>query len=152
MKVANTPSPFLAVGAFPADAAAHRAVQHLRAAGNPDAAISVARQVAASSPPPEMPTMARVFWSGFWWSVVGAGLGAALGLVVGVLDLGVLGALLGCYLVLDTGDKFSRKADHHDTAATLVRVQASDAEAAARAEHIMREAGASSVDNMSVQP
>ncbi len=116
--------------------------------------------------------MSRVFWSGFWWSVIGAGFGAALGLVVGLLGLGlpetadniaiqivswamfahVLGALLGCYLVLDTGDRFARKPDHHDTAATLVRVQASDAEAAANAERIMREAGAISVDNLSVHP
>lgn len=107
--------------------------------------------------------MGKVFWSGFWWSIVGAAVGAAMGLAVGLLGWGVpgttdniaiqvaswtmfmhvLGALLGCYLVLDTGDRFARKPDHHDRPSTLVRVRSADPAVIALSERVLTESGAS---------
>ena len=166
MKVDDTATRDAVVRAFDNDASARAAVQRLREAGVPHATISVSRRAGVASAPPEMPTMSRVFWSGLWWSVVGAVVGGLLGLSVGLLGVGVpgtpsnigiqvaswamgfhvLGALLGCYLVLDTGDRFARKAEHHDAPLTLVRVSTGDAEARARAEHILAEAGGSPVE------
>jgi hypothetical protein len=162
VNVSNTHSPFEATGAFPGEAAARQAVARLRAEGMAQDNIEVCRDGGVASPPSDMPAMSRVFWSGLIWSIVGGAIGAGAGLVVGLLDLGVpgtpttiaiqitawamfghvLGALLGCYLALDTGDRFANKASHHDPAATLVRVRVSSAEAASRAEEIMQSAGA----------
>ena len=113
-----------------------------------------------------MPTLGRVFWSGFWWSIAGGAVGAMLGLIVGLLGWGlpgtpdniavqiaswamflhVAGALAGCYAALDTGDRFARKADHHDAAATLVRVRSNDDEASMRAAKVLAEAGGVDVE------
>jgi hypothetical protein len=143
------------IGAFADDADARAAVARLRAAGIPPDVITVTRR-AAPPAPPELPTMSRVFWSGFWGSVAGAILGALVGLVFAVLDLGVpgtpsslgiqvaawtmglhvIGALVGCYLALDTGDRFARKPHHHDQPTTLVRVRSADAGLLAVAENL----------------
>jgi hypothetical protein len=108
-----------------------------------------------------MPTLSRVFWSGLWWSLVGAVAGAFIGLALGLSGWGlpgtsdtvaiqvaswamflhVVGALVGCYAALDTGDRFSRKPDHHDRAATLIRVLALHAEESERARQILMDAG-----------
>ncbi len=136
-------------------------MQRLREANVPAVAISVSRRAGAEPAPAELPTLSRVFWSGLLWSIVGAVIGGGLGLIVGLLGWGlpgtpsnigiqiaswamfwhVLGALLGCYLVLDTGDRFARKADHHDGPLTLVRVSTSDAELRSRAMQILVDAG-----------
>jgi hypothetical protein len=109
--------------------------------------------------------LGRVFWSGFWWSIAGGLLGALLGLLVGLAGLGlpgtpdnltvqvaswamflhVAGALAGCYAALDTGDRFAQKADHHDEHSTLVRVSSTDETVIRTAEHVLTEAGASTV-------
>jgi hypothetical protein len=166
VKVSGAPGSSTVIGSFTDDAHARDAVQRLRAAGVADAAISVARRSATTQPPAEMPTLARVFWSGFWWSIAGGAVGALLGLIVGVLGWGlpgtpdniavqiaswamflhVAGALAGCYAALDTGDRFAHKADHHDASATLVRVRSNDAEASMRAARILVKAGGVDVE------
>lgn len=148
---------------FSSETAASAAVLSLRQQNVPASAISVGKSADTRPPPSEMPTMGKVFWSGFWWSVIGAIVGAAMGLAVGLLGWGipgttdniaiqvaswtmfmhVLGALLGCYLVLDTGDRFARKADHHDVPSTLVRVRSADPDSITISERVLREAGAS---------
>jgi hypothetical protein len=140
MKVANEHGTEDIVASFQDEQAAAVAIARLEATGVSQTRMSTTRVVA--TPPSEMPTMKRVFWSGLWWSVLGAVVGAGLGLLVGLLDLGipgsfestvlqvaswamffhVLGALLGCYLVLDTGDRFASKEDHHDVELVLIRV------------------------------
>jgi hypothetical protein len=160
MQVADLPGSRSVVASFADDARARAAIGRLRAAGIPGHAMSIARR--AAPPPPEALTLSRVFWSGFWWSVVGGIAGALLGLVVGALGWGVpgtpanigiqvaswamfghvVGALAGCYLALDTGDRFARTPDHHDAAVTLVRVRTADAAALARAEEVMLRMGA----------
>lgn len=167
MKVSDAHGSAQTVGSFPDDARARAAVQRLREAGVVAGAISVAHRSEPAKPPSEMPTFSRVFWSGFWWSIVGGIVGAAVGLVIGLLGLGlpgtpdniavhvaswamflhVAGALAGCYAVLDTGDRFARKADHHDASATLVRVRSKDTDSLARAERILADAGASHVEH-----
>lgn len=163
MNVNDTPASIAVVRAFSDEGSARGAVALLRAAGVPGGAISVRRQGGLGRAPAELPVMSRIFWSGLWWSVAGAIAGALFGLLLGLLDIGVpgtpsnigiqvatwsmcfhvLGALLGCYLVVDTGDRFARKADHHDHPLTLVRVTLRDAEALARAEQVLGEAGGS---------
>ena len=166
VKVSGTPGAAQVIGAFSSDDRARQAVERLRAAAVPDSAINVRRQAAATPPPPESPLLWRVFWSGLWWSVVGGVVGALLGLVIGLLGLGlpgtpdnlavqiaswamflhVAGALAGCYAALDTGDRYARKADHHDVQLTLVRVAMSDSDMLVRAERILTEAGATDVE------
>lgn len=158
MSAAGTPT---IVGVFEDDAAARDAVHRLQASGVGSGAISVARGPAAP-PPEDTPAMSRVFWSGFWWSVAGAGVGVALGFVFGTLGGGVLetpggiwiqivawgmfahvaGAIVGCYLALDTGDRFSTNAAHHDSPETLVRVRVEGELEARQLEGVLREAGA----------
>lgn len=132
------------VAAFASDVEARRAAQQLHRAGIDPSMISVMRTRSRSPQPSEAPTLTKVFWSGLFWSIVGGVAGALLGLVVALLGWGlpgtpdniaiqiaswamflhVLGALLGCYIVLDTGDRFATKADHHDSDSTLLRVRA----------------------------
>ena len=166
VKVSDAPGSSTVVGSFTDDAHARDAVQRLRAAGVADAAISVARRSAPTRPSSEMPTLSRVFWSGLWFSIVGGAIGALLGLIVGLLGWGlpgtpdniavqvaswamflhVAGALAGCYAALDTGDRFARKADHHDASATLVRVRSNDGDASMRAAQVLAEAGGVDVE------
>jgi hypothetical protein len=166
VKVSDAPGSSTTIASFSDEAHARAAVQRLRAAGIADAAISIGRRSAPTRPPAEMPTLARVFWSGLWWSVAGGALGALVGLIVGLLGWGlpgtpdniavqiaswamfmhVAGALAGCYAALDTGDRFARKADHHDTSATLVRVRSDDAEGSSQAAQILIDAGGADVE------
>ncbi len=162
VKVSDTPTTQECIGAFSDESAASAAVMSLRQQNVPPSAISVGKSADTQPPPSEMPTMGKVFWSGFWWSVIGAFVGVAMGLTVGLLGWGVpgttdniaiqvaswtmfmhvLGALLGCYLVLDTGDRFARKADHHDRPSTLVRVRSTDPNSITVSERVLRQAGA----------
>jgi hypothetical protein len=154
------------VGVFEDDAAARAAVLRLRTAGVGEDAIGVARRT-ASPPPPDTPAMSRVFWSGFWWSVAGAIAGGLIGLAVAAFGLGipgtsgaiwiqiaswgmfahVAGAIIGCYLALDTGDRFSKKDAHHDRRATLVRVRLAVGTDGATLERVLIDAGARATEH-----
>lgn len=121
---------------------ARAAATALEAAGIDPKRISIAKG-GASTARGEAPVMSRVFWTGFWWSVGGAAVGALIGLTLGRLGVGVPGApdniaiqvaswamflhvggaLCGCYASLDTGDRFARSGEHHDRAVTSLRVR-----------------------------
>ena len=95
---------------------------------------------------------------GALWSIAGGILGAIVGLVLGVYSIGVpgtpnnigiqiaswamfmhvAGALVGCYLALDTGDHFASSALHHDNDRVQVRVRAQHRAEYERAEQVMR--------------
>ena len=150
------------VGMFDDDAAARTAVRRLQASGISEAAIGIARQSAAP-PPSDTPAISKVFWTGFWWSIAGLAVGVAIGLILGLLGVGlpgttdsvwlqvaswgmfvhVAGAIVGCYLALETGDRFSSNTAHHDQMATMVRVRFADDGEAARLEVLLKDAGAS---------
>jgi hypothetical protein len=143
------------------DTAARGGVQRLRAAGVADGSMQVARAAVPAAPPSEAPVLSRVFWTGLWWSVAGGFAGAIVGLIVGLDGWGIPGtsanigiqvaawamclhvacALAGCYAALDTGDRFARKAEHHDTPRTVVRVRARYSAEVARIEQILTDAG-----------
>lgn len=166
MKVTDlATTPQSVVGVFDSEAAAQQAVRRLQAHGVADEAIGVARRSEAP-PPSDTPAMSRVFWSGFWWSVVGLAAGVAMGFALGSLGVGVpgtpesvwlqvaswgmfvhvLGAIVGCYLALDTGDRFSAGAAHHDRPVTMVRVSVGDEEELTRLEGLLRAEGAAGIE------
>jgi hypothetical protein len=167
VKVSDSHHQLVVIGTFAGSTSARFALQQLRESGPAATSVSISRQSPTAGAPPDMPAFTRIFWSGLWWSIIGAVLGGALGLVVGLLGLGVpgtpdnvgiqiaawamfahvLGALLGCYLALDTGDRFAQKAEHHDVATTVLRVTTRDPEAVLRAERIMRDSGALTVES-----
>lgn len=116
--------------------------------------------------------MSRVFWSGFWWSVAGAIVGVLIGVVVGAFGLGipgassaiwiqiaswamfahVAGAIVGSYLALDTGDRFSTKDAHHDRPGTVVRLRVAPDADTRSLERVLLDAGARATEHDGAAP
>ena len=143
-------------------AAARSMVAALQAAGIESGRISIGTadgvREAPRLPGNEAPLLWRVFALGFLWGVAGALLGAIVGLVLGVYGIGVpgtpdnigiqiaswamfmhvTGALVGCYLALDTGDRFAATVEHHDRERVQVRVRAQHRAELDRAIEVLR--------------
>lgn len=150
MRTSDAPS-LTITAAYPALAPARAVVAALQAAGIDAARIAIGTEQLMTAAPPlpnsETPLLWRVLILGALWSIVGGVIGAIIGLLLGVYGIGVpgtpdnigiqvaswamflhvAGALVGCYLAIDTGDRFASTGLHHDAATPhdiLVRVRA----------------------------
>jgi hypothetical protein len=147
--------------AYPGLAAARVVVAALQAAGIDAARIAIGTDQAMGQAPRvrsnETPLLWRVLILGAVWSIVGGVIGAIVGLVLGVYGIGVpgtpdnvgiqiaswamflhvAGALVGCYLALDTGDNFATTGLHHDADRVQVRVRAQHRAEYETAEEVM---------------
>ncbi len=154
--------------AFDGMAAARAVVAALQAAGVDAARIAIGTDGALAAAPrlsaSEAPLLWHVVWLGALWSIAGGVIGALVGLALGVYEVGVpgtpdniaiqiaswamfmhvAGALAGCYLALDTGDRFATTAHHHDARQVQIRVRAQHRAEYERALQVMR--GGKAVD------
>jgi hypothetical protein len=159
----RTPTDLTLNAGYDGMAAARAAVASLQAAGIDAARISIGpgtdMQDAPAMRSSETPLLWRVLLLGAFWSIIGGIAGAVLGLVLGLNDIGVpgtpdnigiqiaswamflhvAGALVGCYLAIDTGDRYASTALHHDANIVRVRVRAQHRAEYDRATEIMRE-------------
>lgn len=112
----------------------------------------------------DAPIIWRVVWRGFWWSIAGGVLGAAIGAILGLSGLSlpgtsnsmvlqivswamfmhVGGAILGVYAGVTTGSAWELTFQPVEGAVT-VAVRSADIGTIAKAERIMREKQATSV-------
>lgn len=148
---------------------ARRAVDALQYAGIEAGHISLAGEGAeeavrllnasSNTSANDRPILSRVFWRGFWWSVVGALAGAALGLLFNSWTLGfvegagspaiqiatwamfghVAGALWGCYAAITSGEAWGLTFQPVVGGALRISVRSADPRDLARAERVFRE-------------
>jgi hypothetical protein len=159
----RTPTDLTLTANYHGMAAARAAIASLQAAGVDAARISVGAGSAMEDAPrmrsSETSLLWRVLLLGAFWSIIGGIAGAVLGFVLGVNDIGVpgtpdnvgiqiaswamflhvAGALVGCYLAIDTGDHYASTALHHDADIVRVRVRAQHRAEYERATEIMRD-------------